>query len=634
MYDLVTKHKRIAQVILALIALPFAFFGVDYYFRSDSSVSEVARVAGERITQVEFDEAVREQQERLRAQLGRNFDPAIFSNPEVRYQLLGQLVDQRLLQHKAKQEGFRVTDAQLQQFIADLPVFQDNGRFSADKYRQLLAGQNMSPQMFEARVRGELTLAPLQEPIALGGIVARGSGERYLSLVEQQREIAIATVDAEPFVKDVKVDDAAIKAFYDANPTAFQTPEQAKVEFVTLTLDALMAQAAVDAAEVRAKYDADAGVYTQAEERQASHILIAVKPDASDADKAAAKQKAEALAAQARANPAKFAELAKANSQDPGSAAQGGDLGTFARGNMVKPFDDAVFAMKPGEIVGPVQTDFGWHVIRLTGITPAKTRAFDEVKGQIEADLKRQKATQKFAASADQFQNLVYEQGDSLGNVAKTLGLALQTTPWITRAQAQGLAQGNAKLLDALFAPESIQGKRSTEAIEVAPNTLVAARIVEYKPATPRPLAEVADEIRRQLVRKGASEMANKAGREKLALLEQGKSDKEAGVSFGKPVTVLRNQMQPGVSPDALAQLYRVEAAKLPSYVGAGNERGGFSIYRLAKVIDPPLDDPAKLAAAGQRVGDQLGRELFSAYVAALKAKSEIKINQANLEKK
>ena len=634
MYDLVTKHKRIAQVILALIALPFAFFGVDYYFRSDSSVSEVARVAGERITQAEFDEAVREQQERLRAQLGRNFDPAIFSNPEVRYQLLGQLVDQRLLQHKAKQEGFRVTDAQLQQFIADLPVFQDNGRFSPDKYRQLLAGQNMSPQMFESRVRGELTLAPLQEPIALGGIVARGSGERYLSLVEQQREIAIATVDAEPFVKDVKVDDAAIKAFYDANPTAFQTPEQAKVEFVTLTLDALMAQSAVDAAEVRAKYDADAGVYTQAEERQASHILIAVKPDASDAEKAAAKQKAEALAAQARANPTKFAELAKANSQDPGSAAQGGDLGTFARGNMVKPFDDAVFAMKPGEIVGPVQTDFGWHVIRLSGITPAKTRAFDEVKGQIEADLKRQKATQKFAASADQFQNLVYEQGDSLGNVAKTLGLALQTTPWITRAQAQGLAQGNAKLLDALFAPESIQGKRSTEAIEVAPNTLVAARIVEYKPATPRPLAEVADEIRRQLVRKGASEMANKAGREKLALLEQGKSDKEAGVSFGKPLTLLRNQMQPGVSPDALAQLYRVETAKLPSYVGAGNERGGFSIYRLAKVIDPPLDDPAKLAAAGQRVGDQLGRELFSAYVAALKAKSEIKINQANLEKK
>ncbi len=634
MYDIVTKHKRIAQIVLALIALPFAFFGVDSYFRSADSTMDVATVAGEKITQNEFNDTLREQQERLRQQLGRNFDPAIFDNPEVRFQLLGQLVDQRLLQHKARQENFRVTDAQLQQFIADLPVFQENGRFSADKYRQLLAGQNMTPQMFEARVRAELTLAPLQEPVALGGIVARGSGERYLSLLEQQREIAIASVDAEPFAKDVKVDDAAIKAFYEANPGAFQTPEQAKIEFVTLTLDALMAQTSVDAAEVKAKYDADSSVYTQAEERRASHILIAVKPDASDADKAAAKKKAEELAAQVRANPAKFAELAKAHSQDPGSAAQGGDLGTFARGNMVKPFDDAVFAAKPGEIVGPVQTDFGWHVIRLTGITLAKTRPFDEVKGQIETELKRQKAGQKFAAAADQFQNLVYEQGDSLENVAKTLGLAVQTTPFITRAQAQGLAQGNAKLLAALFAPESIQGKRSTEAIEVAPNTLVAARIVEYRPAAPRPLADVSDEIRRQLVRKGASEMAVKVGREKLALLEKGKTDKEAGVSFGKPVTVLRNQAQPGVSPDGLVQIFRVDAAQVPAYLGAGNERGGFSIYRVQKVIEPALDDPAKLAAAGQRIGDQLGRELLTAYVASLKAKSDVKINQANLEKK
>ena len=242
MYDIVTKHKRIAQIVLALIALPFAFFGVDSYFRSADSTLDIATVAGEKITQNEFNDTLREQQERLRQQLGRNFDPAIFDNPEVRFQLLGQLVDQRLLQHKARQENFRVTDAQLQQFIADLPVFQENGRFSADKYRQLLAGQNMTPQMFEARVRAELTLAPLQEPVALGGIVARGSGERYLSLLEQQREIAIASVDAEPFAKDVKVDDAAIKAFYDANPGAFQTPEQAKIEFVTLTLDALMAQ--------------------------------------------------------------------------------------------------------------------------------------------------------------------------------------------------------------------------------------------------------------------------------------------------------------------------------------------------------------------------------------------------------
>jgi peptidyl-prolyl cis-trans isomerase D len=634
MYDLIYKHKRIVQVILALITLPFAFFGVDYYFRQSGGSDAIATVGGSKVTQAEFDEALREQQDRMRQTLGRNYDPSLFDTPEARYALVDQLVNQRLLENRAREDRLRVTDPQLYEFIAQLQPFQVDGKFSAERYRQLLQAQGMSPPQFEQRVRGELTLAPLQEPVVNGNIVARASTERYLALLEQQREVAIATIDTEPYMKSVKVDDAQVKAYYEQNPTAFQTPEQAKIEYVMLTLDALAPRVKVDPAEVKAAYDANARQYASSEERQAAHILIAVKPDAKEDEKAAAKKKADALLAQAKANPAKFAELAKANSQDPGSAQQGGDLGSFGRGSMVKPFEDAVFAAKAGDIVGPVQTDFGYHIIKVTGVTPSRVQSFDDVKGQIEADLKRQKAAQTLASDAEKFQNLVYEQAESLEPVAKALGLKVETTPLTGRPQIQAIGLGNPKFVQALFSPESIQTKRNTEAIEVAPNVLIAGRIVEYKPATPRPLADVAADIRRQLMQKAASELAQKAGAEKLALLQPGKPETAAGLSFGKSVTVNRNQAQADLPPAALAKVFQADPAKLPAYASAVNEAGGYSIYKVVKVIDTPKPDTGKLGMASTRVGSEVGRELLTAYLASLKAGADVKLNQAALEKK
>jgi peptidyl-prolyl cis-trans isomerase D len=290
--------------------------------------------------------------------------------------------------------------------------------------------------------------------------------------------------------------------------------------------------------------------------------------------------------------------------------------------------------MKVDEIIGPVHTDFGYHIIKLNAIKPAKVRPFDEVKTQIETDIKRQKASQKFAAAADQFQNLVYEQADSLQGAAKTLGLTVQTSPLVTRAQAQALAQGSAKFVQALFSPESVQSKRNVEATEVGPNALMSGRIIEYKPAALRPFEDAKEEIRTQLARKAASELAQKAGLEKLALLTQGKSEKEAGVTFAPPVVLNRSQVQAGFSNEALTQIFQIDPARLPQYTGTTNDRGGFSVYKIVKMIAPETSDPTKLSAASARLGDQLSQELFNAYVATLKAKADVKINQANLEKK
>jgi peptidyl-prolyl cis-trans isomerase D len=633
MYDFVYKRKRLVQFVLALITLPFAFFGVDYYFRNADRSGEIATVSGNVITDADFANTVTEQQQRMQRALGANYDPAVFQDPEVRYSLLEQLIGERLLQDQARRDHLAVSDDQVRKFISEIPAFQEGGTFSPAKYEQLLAMQNppRTPVEFAQSVRQGLALAPLEEPINAANIVARSNVERYLGLLDQQRETAVASLEADAFLKGVKIDDAAVKAFYDANLAAFQVPEQVKLEYVTLTPDALIAAISVDPAEVRKQYDSNPRLYGKPEQRHAAHILIAVKPDASAADKAAAQKKAEEIAAEARKKPAQFADLAKKLSQDTGSAAQGGDLGFFERdGSMVKPFEDAVFAMKEGAIAGPVQSDFGWHVIKLIAIQPAQQQTFDQVKGQIEQDLRRQQATRKFAEIADQMQNLVYEQADSLQPVAKTLNLTVQTTPLLSRAQVQALAQNSAKFVQAVFSPDSLQAKRNTEVIEVAPNTLMAARVVEYKPAVPRSFDEVKAVIRGQLEHRAASELAQQAGKAKLALLEAGK---DAGLTFGKPVTVARNRPQPGIPQAALTAIFQADAAKLPAYAGATNERGGYTLYRILRVIEPPPPDAARLTSFTNSIGQQIGRELASANVASLRAKADVKINQATFEK-
>ena len=542
MFDFVYRKKRLVQAILALITLPFAFFGVDYYFRGGGSATEVARVAGDSISQTDFANAMRDQQERMRQSLGAQYDPTVFDNPEVRYSMLQQLIGQKVLD-EVRRDNLRVRRAAPAVHRRASAALRD-GKFSPEAYQQLLASQGMTPLVFEQRVRQELTLAPLQEPIANGNITAMSNVQRYLALLDQKREVAVATVSADDFLKQVKVDDAAVKAYYDANPGSFQIPDEVKVEYLTLTPESLGAQVKVELDEVQKQYDANIKQYVKPEERQASHILIAVKPDAPDADKAAAKQKAETLAAQARKSPAKFADLAKQNSQDPGSAAQGGALDPFARdGSMVKPFEDAVFGAKVGDIVGPVQTEFGWHVIRVTGIKPGKTMSFDEAKAQIEQDLTRQKATRKFVEAADQFQNLVYEQADSLQAAAKGLGLELKTTAMLSRTQLLALAQNNAKFVQAVFSPESLQAKRNTEAMEVAPNTLMAARVLAYKPPalkafddvklgdSPAARAQCGGENLAQKVRRGKAGAARQGQRRRRGVWQAGDIDAKPGAT-------------------------------------------------------------------------------------------------------
>ena len=632
MFDFVGKNKRVAQVILAIITLPFAFFGVDSYIRRmETGDQEVAKVGSDKISQLEFSNAVRDQQERMRSMLRERYDPAMFETPEVRFNILEQLINQRLLAQLSAKQNIVVSDEIIRQYIMDFPAFQENGKFSPERARSLLASQGMTENMLEAQMRQQLQMQPLQDPFAQAGFVSRTSAEQFMRLNGQQREVAVAAIDIDPYLAQVKPDEAVVKAFYDGNQAAFQVPEQVRLETLTLTLDSISSKIVLDPKEVKTAYEGNIAAYSDPEQRQASHVLVAAKADAKAEDKAAAKAKADDLYKQVKAAPDKFAEVAKKNSDDPGSKEQGGDLGYFGKGAMDKPFEDAVFGIKQqGEIVGPIESAFGYHVIRLTGIRPEKVKPFEQVKEQIEQEQKRQKATKQYAEAAEKFQNLVYENGDKLQPAADALQLKLVQSGMLSRAQVQALAQKNQKLVQAVFSPESLSSKRNTEAIEIAPNTLLAARVLEHKPAAPRPFAEVKDEIFTQLQRKGAAELAAKEGQARLAELQQGKS---LALTWDKPREFTRQQRQPGFTDDAVTKIFRADAAKLPAYVGATNEKGGFGIYRITKVTNPELKDDAVKNANNQLAGE-VSRELFTSYLAALKKKSEVVIHQENFDKK
>ncbi len=627
MWDFIQNHKRFIQIILAIMFLPFAFFGVDSYFRSSDRDSSIATVGGQPITQLEFSQALRERQELLQRMGGGRIDPAMLDSTELRLGVLEGIIRQRLLIDQAVRSGVTVADQQLQQIIAEQPAFQENGRFSIARYETLLRRQNLTPIGFENGLRRDLILDRVSDAYRSSAIVPDVVAERLLRINAQQREVSQFVLDPEKFLAQVKLDPAAARQYYEAHQGEFQVPERAKVEYLVLSLDALASQAEVSADEVKQYYEQNLSQYSKGEERQASHILIPVDDKAGPDAKKAAREQAEALLKQARQNPASFPELAKKYSQDPGSAAKGGDLGSFPRGAMVKPFDDAVFQMKQGEIAGPVESSFGYHVIRLTSV---KGRGFDEIKKQVERDLRRQKMGKRYSELAEQFNTIAFEQGDSLKPAADALKLQIQSGAWVSRSGSEVKLLTHPKLLQALFSEDVIRNKRNTEVVDVGNNTLVAARIEEYKPASARPFEEVAAELNRKLTQQEAAQLAAKHGRELLAKLKEGNS---AGLAWSQDALISRENTA-GYGATVLSEVFRIDPARLPAYAGVETGEGKFVVLKVTRVVDDAAIEADKRKAFKEQLRQLVGQEELSAYVSGLKARADIKVQKDQLERK
>ena len=627
MFDLVQKHKKLIQLMLAVIFLPFAFFGIDSYFRAGDGGNHVATVGGHPVTQQEFAQALQERQNYLQRLVGSRADPAMLDSPELRFAALDGIIRQRLLINQAARGNVLVSDEQLQQVIAEQPAFQEDGKFSHARYVELLKRQNMTETGFEASLRRDIMLQRVNGAYMATAIVPNSVAERLLRINAQQREVSQSTLEPEKFAAQVRIEDGAVKSYYDTHQNEFQVAQQARLEYVTLSLDGIAAQTDAGADEVKQFYEQNLKQYARGDERQASHILITADAQATPEQKQAARAKAEQLLKQVKQNPASFADAAKKNSQDPGSAAKGGDLGFFPRGAMVKPFDEAVFKMKVGEIEGLVESQFGFHIIKLTG---AKMHGFDEVKKQVELDLKRQKAGKKFAALAEELNNKVFEQGDSLKPAADAMKLSIQTSGWVSRSGGDNKLLNNPKLLQVVFNDDAVKNKRNTEVVDVGNNTLISARVLEFKPATVQPLDEVRAEIVKRLTRDQAAQLAAKQGRELLAKLKQG----DAGeVSWGAAKLVSRENAQ-GFAGPAVAEIFKADGGKLPAYAGIETPQGGYVLVKITRIVDAETFDAARRKAAADELRQMVAQEELNAYVASLKLKADVKIQQDRLEKK
>lgn len=632
MFDYVRNNKKFIQLVLALIIVPFALFGVDAYL-SPPSGDHVAMVGGTPISQGEFQQALREQQERLRPQLGNNMDPAVLESPELRQGVLQELINQRLLLLHAGKSNLRVSDTALVDFIVSVPALHENGKFSRERYEALVAAQGMSVETFEAQVRQDMLVQQAMMPVANAALGGRVSGGRWLAAQLEEREIGEALLRAEQFAAESKPDAAAIKRYYDENRARFENPEQVRVEYLVLSQSALIEGAKVGDEEIAAWYQANEARYKRPEERQASHILIRADKGAPEADIKAAQEKAAQIAAQLKSAPADFAKLAKEHSQDPGSAEKGGDLGFFGRGMMVKPFEEAAFSLKEGEMSDVVRSDFGFHIIKLTGIRAEQTRPLAAVRDEIVAELKRQAGSRRYAEMAESFANTVYEQPDSLGPAAEKYGLAVQASEWLARGAQVAMPLGNPKLMQAIFGEDAVKNKRNTEAVDIGGNTLVSARVIEHRPAAAEPLDAVAGVIEKVLVRDGALAKAVAAGEERLAKLRNGE---KTDLSWGSVRSVSRMHA-PNLSAEAVTAIFTAPAETLPVYVGT-RAADGYALYRIDKV--KPYDETAgaELTARGQPLRQHyaqvVAQEELLGWLAALRQRYEVKVNAAALERK
>ena len=529
----------------------------------------------------------------------------------------------------AAQSSHLITsDARLARALQDIPAIaalkRPDGSLDTEAYRSLVGAQGLTPEGFEANVRRELSVSQVMGGVMSTAFATDAAAKLAFDSLYQRREIQVARFNASDYAKQVNPTDADIEAFYKANAQRFQQQEQAAVEYVVLDLDSVRSGIRVNEDDLRTYYKENLTRLAAKEERRASHILINAAKDTPAADRDQAKARAQELLAQVRKSPASFAEVAKKSSQDSGSAPAGGDLNFFGRGAMVKPFEDAVFAMKKGEISDVVESDFGYHIILLTDIKTPRQPSFEELRPSLEAELKQQQAQRKFAEVAEAFTNSVYEQPDSLKPVADSLKLKIQTAEGVTRVPGPGASGplANPKFLEALFANDSVEGKRNTSAIEVGPSQLVAGRISTYSPTRTLPLQEVSDRARLLLIAEKSAELARKDAEAKKAAWT-GNAAPAAGLA--PAVVVSRDQTQnlPRAVVDAAL---RASPDSLPSWVSADLGSQGTAVVKVLRIIPREGVDAQQAAQQRQQLQQWWTTAEGFAYYEMLKERFKVQI--------
>ncbi|TNF62938.1 MAG: peptidyl-prolyl cis-trans isomerase [Burkholderiales bacterium] len=595
MFESIRNHKKFLLGFLMILIVPsFVLFGVEGYTRYNEASEAVATVDGEKITKAEWDQAHQQESQRLREMMP-TIDSRLLDSDQARYETLERLVRQRVLAVAADKGGLYTSDQRLARELQANEVIatlrRPDGSLDVEAYRQLLARQGLSPEMFEAQVRAELSQQQVLQGIEGTGLSAAAVADAALNAFFERREVRVQRLEAGDFRDRVTLSDADIEAFYSANGALFQAPEQADVEYLVLDSASIEKGIALNEADLRTYYEQNAQALSGPEERRASHILLTWPEGETGRD--AVRERARDLLAQARQNPDGFADLARQHSQDPGSGPAGGDLDYFSRGAMVKPFEDAVFALEKDAISELVETEFGVHIIRLTDIRKPPQRSFESLRAELETTLRQQQAQRLFAEQAENFSNTVYEQSDSLQPAAEAFKLEIRRADGVQREPAPGATGplANARLLEALFSIDAIERKRNTEAIETASGQLTSARIVNHRPARTLPLEEVRDQVRERLVAQRAAELARAEGERRLEAWRSGGQPESLG-----PVLTVSREAPQGLPPAVLTAALSAPAGALPAWQGVPLGEAGYAVVKVEKVLPRQPRTEAALA--------------------------------------
>ncbi|MFN7835338.1 MAG: SurA N-terminal domain-containing protein [Burkholderiaceae bacterium] len=630
MFEFFRSHQKLMQVLLLLLILPsFVLFGLEGYSRFRDGDDVIATVGDRSIKQAEFDAAKRQQLERMQQVMGSSFDPTILDNPRANKTLLDNLITERAVEWAVDKLHLTATDDNLRELIMSIPAVQVDGKFSQERYVSLLSAQGMTPESFEARLRSDLARAQVSNPLGNSEFLPKVVQAQLVKLNESERTVGLMRLKLEDYFSKVSLTDAQFEKYYQTHQDAFKTVEHADIEYVVLSPDAMAAKQTVADAEAKSYYEQNLATFRQPEQRRVRHILLTADKNTKPADLAKVKARAEALLAKVKASPNDFAAIAKAESQDPGSAANGGDLGSFARGTMVKPFEDAAFALQKDEISALVQSDFGFHVLQLLDIQPEKTQPLEAVRSQVDAEIRKQKAQKAFTAAAENFNDLVYDQPDSLQPVKDKYGLTSITAQGVQRQALPGAAAdsplANAAFLNALFADDVLKKRHNTKAMTVG-QMLVAGRVTAYHPAAIKPLVEARSAIKDILIRESAQVLVKKQAE---TLLEKARAGLDVGFTEQKTVSRLKPESMSSVE---LAAIFGADAKKLPAYRSVDQGLAGITLIKVQSeripAGEPAADIKALREAAVQRWQQFMAQETAQAALEVLKKRAKVEIKK------
>jgi peptidyl-prolyl cis-trans isomerase D len=635
MFDFVRNNTKIMMGILFLLIIPsFVLFGLEGYSRFNDKGAVVAKVNGNKINQAEWDAAHKREVDRIRTSMP-NIDAKMFDTAEAKYATLERLVRDQVISAAAQKLQLVASDTRLARELQQSPVIAAlrtaDGKLDMERYKQLAASQGMTPEMFEMQVRADLSNRQVIQGVQASAYATPAQTQTAMNAFMQRREVQILNFPAAEYLGKITVSDADLQAYYDKNKDKYQSSESADIEYIVLDIESLRQSITLNEQDLKSYYEQNLQRLSSKEERRASHILITAAKDLPEAEKKTARAKAEELLQLVKAKPASFADVARKHSQDPGSALKGGDLDFFGRGAMVKAFEDAAFSMKKSDISELVESEFGYHIIQLTDIKAAKAQSFESLRPSLEADLKKQQAQRKYAELAETFSNTVYEQSDSLKPVADKLKLNIQKASQVTRqaTQTRGVLSHPA-LLQAIFSEVSLQKQRNTEAVEVAPSTLVSARVVKHQPAATLPLVEVKEFVKRALTQEKAAEMAKAQGEQRLSALKAS----TGADNLPNAIVISREKTQRQL-PKVVDAVLRADPNKLPSVSGVDLGVQGFAVVRVTKVLPPEAENKELMLQAQQQFTQLWGTAETQAYITHLKTlmKAEILVPKPSAAK-